>query len=368
MKRVGIKICRSAVLGALAVLLGGGLAACGGGDDDGRVSIRSVTVFGDSLSDVGTYQAATNDPANPGAFTVNPGKVWAQNIAAHYGLTVKPNRSLTLDKDASYGATSAVGTATVLGGNGYAEGGARVADYPSESGIGNNALVAPVSQQVARYLATNGRFPGNELVIVSGGGNDTYAQFSAMCWNTDDNRTGPGKTTLDVATAAIAKAANDHVATIRRIKENGAGIVLVAAASNWSGNPFARYYLSAAYQSKGCSIPVPASQITAWTAQFNQILASGLAGLPGVVYMDGSSALADAIANPSRYGLVNTTDPACTNKTPTTSAVFCTGATLAAPDAAQTYMWSDAFHPTPRGHQILSDLALNLLKPLVREP
>ncbi|WP_179402236.1 SGNH/GDSL hydrolase family protein [Burkholderia guangdongensis] len=350
------------------VMLGSVLTACGDGTSDNRTEIRSVTVFGDSLSDVGTYHAATGDPANPGKFTVNPGNVWVENVAAFYGLTVTPNRSLTMDKDASGGATTQVGTATVIGGNGYAEGGARVSQLPSESGVGNNQLVSPVTQQVARYLAAHGSFSPNALVIVDGGANDTYAQFSAMCWGTDDNGIGAGNTTLDVATAAIAKAANDEVALVRQIVNNGARAVLVASAGDWSVNPFGRQYLSSAYQSTGCYTPVPASQISAWTTQFDQILSAGVANLPGVIYLDTSAVFGDVIANPANYGFVNVTDPACNNTTPTNSAVFCTDATLVSPNATQTYFWSDAFHPTPHGHAILSDRALALLMQYTRQP
>ncbi|MDP9878924.1 phospholipase/lecithinase/hemolysin [Variovorax boronicumulans] len=382
---------------AICVAMGSGLSACGGGGGGGsngfiapgitldpapapapapapvpapapapdtRVPIQSVTVFGDSLSDVGTYKVATGDAANPGKFTVNPGKVWVEGIADFYGFALSPNRSLTLDKNASGVATAGVGTATVLGGNGYAEGGARVDAFPSQSSVGNNQLVAPVTQQITRYLASHARFPASELVVIDGGGNDTYAQFSSVCWGTDDNGpgTGGGTATLAGATAQVASAAYAQVANIKRIHDNGAPVVLVAAALDWSGNPFGQYYLSDAYQSAGCYTKVPASQVSTWTIQFNQILQSGIAGMPNVVYMDAGPDFADAVAHPAKYGLLNTTAPACTNTAPNNSAAFCTAATLAAPDAAQTWLWSDAFHPTPRGHQILSDAALQLLK------
>lgn len=108
---------------------------------------------------------------------------------------------------------------TVIGGNGYAEGGARVALLPSESGIGNNQLVAPVRAQVNRYLESHGgKFPDGELVLVSGGGNDLYAQFSAVCWHTDDNGLGAGNTTLDIATAQVAKAAQAEVDMIKQMR------------------------------------------------------------------------------------------------------------------------------------------------------
>ena len=349
---------------ALAVSLG--LSACGGGDDDASSlkAVRAITVFGDSLSDVGSYAPATGDPANLGKFTVNPGKVWVENIADHYGLKLTPNRALTLDKDASGGATTAVGTATVLGGNGYAEGGARVVDLPSQSGVGNNQLVAPVTAQLDRYLAQHSRFADDTLVVIGGGGNDAYAQFSAVCWGTDENGLGLGNTSMAAATAAIEKAANTQVANVKRIQDKGASVILVYSSSDWSRNPFARKYLSPEYQATGCYTPVPAAQVTAWVKRFNQILQDGIAGVPGVVLVDTTATFADALDNPARHGFTNVSEPACANAKPTTSATFCTGATLVAPGADQTYFWSDNFHPTPRGHQVLSDRALQLLKPI----
>ncbi|MBS0338893.1 MAG: SGNH/GDSL hydrolase family protein [Proteobacteria bacterium] len=380
-----MKLTRTTRTGAalLAAITLASLAACGGGNDtpaaaqaqapaapsapaDTRLKVDAITVFGDSLSDVGTYAVTTGDPANHGKFTVNPGAIWVENIAAYYGLALTPNRSLTMDKDASYGATTAVGTASVLGGNGYAEGGARVAALPSESGVGNNQLVAPVATQIDHYFATHDKVGAKELVVIDGGGNDTYAQFSAVCWGTDDNQLGSGKTTIAIATAQIESAARAQVANIARLVGHGAPLVLVASASDWSGNPFGQYYLSAAYQATGCYTPVTATQIGEWTARFNQILHDGVAGLAGVVYLDTGNAFADVLANPQKYGLVNTQAPACNNTTPTSSASYCTASTLVAPDAAQTYFWSDAFHPTPRGHKILSDAAISLLDQTAR--
>ncbi|MEJ8855218.1 SGNH/GDSL hydrolase family protein [Variovorax robiniae] len=376
MKKSSVKALR---LTAMCVLLGSALVGCGGGGGGGysfpivttpqkpdtpppdtRVAVTSITVFGDSLSDVGTYAAATGDPANPGKFTVNPGKVWVENIADAFGLTVTPNRSLTLDETASGVKGAGVGTATVIGGNGYAEGGARIAALPSESGIGNNQIVAPISRQITNYLASHAKFPATELVVLDGGGNDTYAQFSSVCWGTEDNGpgTGGGNATIAGATSEIMTAAYAQVANIKRIHDNGAPVVLVAAASDWSGNPFGAHYLSDAYQTTGCYTKVPASQITAWTDQFNAILKAGIAGMSNVVYVDFASDFADAVTNPTKYGFVNVDAPACT----VASAALCTAATLVAPDAATTYLWSDAFHPTPRGHQLLSDSALNALK------
>lgn len=333
-------------------------------DSKDKIIVKSITVFGDSFNDVGTYKAATGDSKNPGKATINPGNVWVENIATHYGLSLKPNRSLTMDKDASSGATMKVGTAVVLGGNGYAESGARVAMLPSQSGVGNNQLVAPVKQQIANYIAVKGKFAPNELVVVDGGTNDTYAQFSALCFGTDDNGLGSGNTTLLTANNQITAAANAQVDNVKKIVTNDASLVLVGAAADWSNTPFATQYLDATYQATDCSTPVSAQQITDWTKRFNQILKNGVADLPGVIYMDMWKPVNNAVADPTKYGLVNVNESACVNTIPTSSGVFCTQATLAAPNAAQTWLWSDSFHPTPRGHQIISDVALRVLEPV----
>lgn len=341
------------------------LAGCGG-SNDGRTPITAITVFGDSQSDVGTFQVATGNASNPAKFTVNPGNIWVDNVAAAYGLKLSPNRSLTLDKKASGVATAGTGTATVLGGNGYAEGGARIAQLPSESGIGNNQVVAPVAQQVSNYLGTHTGFAANELVIIGGGSNDTYAQFNAICWGGDDNGVGVGNTTMASASTHIAKAANDLLAQVARVRSNGAKTVLVYGAGDWSVTPFGNRFLAASYQATGCTAPVTAAQASGWATQFNSIVSQGVAGMAGVVYLDFPSTLAPASANPSQYGLVNVTSPACNNTTPTNSAAFCNTATLVAPNADQTYLYADSLHRTPRGHRILSDAALGLLTGIAR--
>ncbi|HPO17944.1 MAG TPA: SGNH/GDSL hydrolase family protein [Rubrivivax sp.] len=350
MKNTRLQAARLALTLAAAVTLAG----CDNGDD--RMTVESVTVFGDSMQDVGTYKPATGDPNNPGKFTVNPGKVWVENIAAAYGLSLSPNRALTMDKDASFGATTQVGTATVVGGNGYAEGGARVASYPSQSGVGNNRLVAPVRVQIDNYLAAKQRFAPGSLVLIDGGDNDTYAQFSAVCWGTDENGLGLGAATLAIATEQVAVAARAQLANVRKLKDNRAGLVVVLAAFGWANTPFAGHYLSEAYQASGCYTRVTPQQVRDWTNQFNQIVRDGLSGLAGVVFVDASDLTQQAIGNPRKYGLADVAQPGCANTTPTSSAVFCTRATLAAPDADQTYLWSDSFHLSPRGHKMLSDL------------
>jgi outer membrane lipase/esterase len=67
---------------------------------------------------------------------------------------------------------------------------------------------------------------------------------------------------------------------------------------------------------------------------------------------------AELLANPSAFAITNVTTPACT----TASSITCTTATLVAPNAGQTYLFSDDVHPTPAGHQIISDYAASIIE------
>jgi len=80
------KIALSALGAALMV------AGCGGGGGGATTTNSSgfnqMVVFGDSLSDIGTYNVGSVAALNGGKFTVNSptAKNWTQLIAAQYGL------------------------------------------------------------------------------------------------------------------------------------------------------------------------------------------------------------------------------------------------------------------------------------------
>jgi outer membrane lipase/esterase len=67
-----------------------------------------VYVFGDSLTDMGSYKPVL--PPGTGMFTTNPGPVWAQPFAQSFGFSASPANQ---------------------GGNDYAYGGARVTRFRS---------------------------------------------------------------------------------------------------------------------------------------------------------------------------------------------------------------------------------------------
>ena len=128
---------------AAAALLTAGPAVAG---EDG---FGQVIVFGDSISDSGSYAAQA--PAGAGRFTTNPDPVWVEVLSRVYGVDLKSHAA---------------------GGANYAEGGARVAATrpPGPGGVTRT----PVTQQIDRHLAKSPTFAPDSLVILQGGGNDVF--------------------------------------------------------------------------------------------------------------------------------------------------------------------------------------------------
>jgi phospholipase/lecithinase/hemolysin len=108
-----------------------------------------------------------------------------------------------------------------------------------------------------------------------------------------------------------------------------------------------------------------------WVVAFNTQLATRAAGNPKIAIVDFYTAFNDQVTNPAQFGLTNVRDTACPavgvgdDGLPVYSFPTCTDAALAvAPPAGatgganwyKTWAFSDGFHPTPYGHQLLSQL------------
>ncbi len=103
---------------------------------------------------------------------------------------------------------------------------------------------------------------------------------------------------------------------------------------------------------------------------FNQQLANKFAGDSRVVIVDFYTNFNDEVANPAQYGLTNVKTPACpvtgvgSDGLPSYNFQTCTAAALSAnppagqssPDWWKRYAFSDGFHPTPYGYQLMSQL------------
>lgn len=176
---------------ALVLLASAVLAACGGstgskgGDQALKTKFSSQVSFGDSLSDLGTYQVGTVAAVGGGRYTINgdntsvnaalTGKNWTELMAAQFGLPAPCPAMQGLDGDASKGFSVPVKTNSSC--FSYAQGGARVTNPVGPghklTGSALGQLTVPVVTQVANHLkVVGGKFKGDEIVFVMAGGND----------------------------------------------------------------------------------------------------------------------------------------------------------------------------------------------------
>ncbi|MFP5390888.1 MAG: SGNH/GDSL hydrolase family protein [Gammaproteobacteria bacterium] len=183
---------------ALALLAAATLAACGGGESTGgdqslKQKYTQQVSFGDSLSDVGSYNVGAVTQLGGGKFTINgdstskdpalTGKIWLELMAAQFGLPAPCAAQTGLQGDATKGLNVPV----VFNNNcyAYAMGGSRVTNPvgPNSAAAGGTlgALTVPVSTQIANHLAkSGGKFSGTEIVFVMAGGNDALALLGAL--------------------------------------------------------------------------------------------------------------------------------------------------------------------------------------------
>ena len=306
------------------------LAACGGSASPPNVG--RIIMFGDSLSDLGTYKkvAIAAGVPNGGKFTVNPGPVWIENVASYYGLTISLNR------------TAGFGYAPVIeGGTGYAEGGARVAEQPGSgntdatAGVNSAASTLPVKEQINAHLSQKGAFNSSDLIFVWVGTNDVFRPISFA------------PVAPEVGIAQVQKAADDLLIELQRLKANGAQKMVVLNLDDWGKAPAAA--ISPAVQAYASTLSLA----------FNTRLKANLSSVSGVIQVDIQELFSDIRNNPGKYGLVNVTAPACLPSPLFSSySALCTTATLVAPNANNTYLYADTVHYTDRANRIISDYVM----------
>jgi outer membrane lipase/esterase len=285
----------------LATALAAGLGLAQG---EAAAQFNNFYFFGDSLTDAGFFGAR---------FTVNPGLVWAQDFGARYGVTVTP---------------------VTQGGLDFAEGGQRVTQPSPLTPPG--APQRPVSTQIDELLRASPKLNPNALYSVWIGANDIFVNVAAA---------GAGQITAAQVQTNIVTAATDTLAQIARLRDAGARTVMVFNLPDIGQTPLGR--------------ATPSAPLSALTNLFNSTLQAGLTSLNvDIVPVNVNGLFAELLANPSAFAITNVTTPACT----TASSITCTTATLVAPNAGQTYLFSDDVHPTPIGHQIISDYAASIIE------
>ena len=366
---------RFRALVALASLF---VAACGGGGNDAstRVQITSVKVMGDSLADSGTFGIK---------FTVQGAQsfVYPERIATNYSVS-------TLCPFYLFNGTTFVANPTV-GCTNYAVGGGRINNY--------SAPTAPLSipQQLATAGNVAGTYKATDLLVIDGGGNDAGDLVGAYLRVPSDGGAAYSallQTVLPPATvqAALAQGAAGFASVggtymtaladvfYDAIKANaldkGAQHVVVLNMPGITNTPRFQMVLDGIAAANGGGTAGAAARANAeslfksWIGAFNSELAVKFNGNSSVVLVDFYTSFNDQIASPAQYLLSNVTTPACPSTGTgsdgllTYSFSTCTDAALSAtaPPAGsdgtvnwwKSYAFSDSFHPTPYGHDLLA--------------
>ena len=117
--------------------------------------------------------------------------------------------------------------------------------------------------------------------------------------------------------------------------------------------------------------------IQGWVDAFNARLAQRFAGSDRVAVVDFNAQFRDQVGNPAQYGLTDAVNTACPitgieagTGLPEYDFPTCTAAALSADPPAgttggadwwKTYLFSDGFHPTPRGHELAAAEVMKVL-------
>lgn len=369
------------------------VAACGGGSGDQigtKRSFSKVYVMGDSLADVGTFgfKFTVQNSADPKGFPI-----WTQLVAANYGVTGQCNfytfTGMTFAANPTPGCTN------------YAIGGGRVVVSAANGGAAN-------PQTVGTQLATKaaaGNYTSADLVLIDGGGNDAADLVSAYL-GTASGAAGvtnyvnflsqqldmatitatlplPTPTASGLAAAGVlymdklAQTLYDSINT--NVLGKGATAVAVLNIPDITLTPRFQQVLAGVALANGGGAMGQAARdgvqaaVRAWISAFNSRLKTAINNDTRIAQVDFYTDFTDEVNNASGYGLTDAATPACpvtgsSGGLPTYDFLTCTSAALDGipptgvgsggglkPGWWNAYAFSDNFHPTPYGHQLLAN-------------
>lgn len=289
-----------------------------------------LVVFGDSLSDSGTFGLR---------FTTHPGITWAEVVAAHLRCEVKPYLSA---ESVTAGMGSTLRTA-VLGGFNYAQGGARVAmPYPVVSADPSRPPWS-AARQLEAFLHGGRRFLDNQIAVLFVGTNDvTYRYDRAVdpvLAEALRNDVAPDSGTLRSETHRVQSAAAGAVELIGTMRAAGARRVLVFGTYNLA---FAPWFISNSAR----------RYVSELAAAFNRALHQGIRHMGEDVRLVDLESMVDRwVAEPRRYGLkFGRGADACGIP----GENFCTVADQRSPTAYRDYLFAGSVHFSTAGHRLVA--------------
>jgi outer membrane lipase/esterase len=308
-----------------------------------------MVVFGDSLSDAGTFPSGTN----PIRFTTQTGPGYAYDGTERFGNTSPMFINDMLGFSAQTAALSPLRPAMGLAdGNNWAVGGfttQQILDSITQPGgalveIDVEVEVAPgvfievpyTLRQRDGYLADGRRVDPNTLFYVNGGGNDF---LQGLVYS------------VPTAEAAAVRLGD----SLRALQSAGARYIMT---------PFLVDVLSPA---TGALPPVVQDMQAEWAAAFNAELKRQMASVnANVIPLNVPLLYREVLANPGAYGFDASQDllGTCFYTETITGATGCSNATWgdqgATPDPSKL-IYADSVHPTTAMQRILAGQALSIL-------
>jgi phospholipase/lecithinase/hemolysin len=288
---------------------------------------RRIIVFGDSLSDVGTYsqQAAAYGGKK---YTTNPGKLWIEHVGGALNLPVTPARY------------EGFGLPPIqLNGSNYAQGGARVTTerVPLKP---NDISARPIAKQVASFLASrSGKFLPSDLVFLQGGANDVFAQINDLA----QGKISPQQAIQNVTLAGIQ---------LKQIAQ----LLSRSYASHL-------YVLNLPMIEKTPLVLRMQPKMQALVKQMVQAFNAQLPEsrpMPSHHIIDIYNFDAAIYSRAAEFRFKNVTSPACNLKVlPDTSSLYCNAKTLVEPNADLTYKYADMAHPSTGYSAIIGKFILS---------
>ncbi|MFM8863592.1 MAG: SGNH/GDSL hydrolase family protein [Limnohabitans sp.] len=343
---------------SLTLLVAVGLTACGGNDPlPPKASISKVFVMGDSLADVGTFgglKFTVMDPVNP-----RNSLVWPQLIANQFGLDGAAQCNF-------YSIGAAVSTNSSC--TNYAIGGARIVNKATDT------LPTVGAQLATRALAP---YSAGDLLLVDGGGNDAADLAGAFLGAAQGNVSGfqafllqqldagtlaalltqdpTGATAAGAYMQALALTYYEAIKT--QALDKGAARVAVLNLPDITVTPRFQAVIAALGATQGAQVQ---ALIRAWITAFNVRLKALVGQDTRIALVDFYADFQDEVANPASYSLSDVRTPACSAVKSETFGNFpCLTTELDAQPGKsagwwKSYAFSDGFHPTPYGHQLLA--------------
>jgi outer membrane lipase/esterase len=354
----------------LAMLIAASLAACGGGNDPlpPKASISRVFVMGDSLADVGTFggvKFTIQDPVNPGNSLI-----WPQIVASNFGLNGLAQCNFYTYTGSTFAANSTAGCTN------YAIGDGRIFN-------GNPSNPQTIGTQMATRSAS-GNYNSTDLVLIDGGGNDAADLSTAFLEAAADPNDTAGKVTafqnflgqqltpqtLTTLLGQDATGATAGVAYMQTLADTFYAVissnVLARQANKVAILNIPDITITPRFQAVLASMgTAQATQvqtlIRTWISTFNGQLKARIGSDSRIALVDFYGDFQNEIANPVNYSLSNVDTPSCTTTVGTLGNFPCLSTTLdTSPPIGKTagwwknYAFSDGFHPTPYGHQLLA--------------